>query len=154
MRVVINACFGGFSLSPEATILLWQRGAKGIEATHVDEYWPVAEREEYNRKYKTLGYDHAIAGWREYQAKTKEEKDAGRNLFLTIFSPDEQFVLNSRQIERNDPELLKVIEEMGAEEASGGCAELKVVEIPDGVDYEICEYDGNEHIAEKHRTWS
>jgi hypothetical protein len=29
-----------------------------------------------------------------------------------------------------------------------------VVEIPDGTDYEISEYDGNEHIAEKHRTWA
>jgi len=33
-------------------------------------------------------------------------------------------------------------------------ADLKIVEIPDGTNYEIDEYDGNEHVAEVHRTWS
>jgi hypothetical protein len=28
-----------------------------------------------------------------------------------------------------------------------------VVEIPDGVEWEIAEYDGLEWVAEKHRTW-
>jgi hypothetical protein len=35
----------------------------------------------------------------------------------------------------------------------GAYSQLKVVEIPDGVEWEIAEYDGSEHIAEKHRTW-
>ena len=35
-----------------------------------------------------------------------------------------------------------------------GYSELKVVEIPDDVEYDIQEYDGNEWVAEKHRTWS
>jgi len=30
---------------------------------------------------------------------------------------------------------------------------LKIVEIPDDVDWEINEDDGSEWIAEKHRTW-
>jgi len=38
--------------------------------------------------------------------------------------------------------------------ADGDHAELKVVEIPDDVEYLIEEYDGLEHIAEAHRTWS
>jgi hypothetical protein len=33
-------------------------------------------------------------------------------------------------------------------------AELKVVDVPDDVDWEIGEYDGTEWVAEKHRTWS
>jgi len=32
-------------------------------------------------------------------------------------------------------------------------SDLKVVEIPDGVDWIIQEYDGIEWVAEKHRTW-
>jgi hypothetical protein len=28
-----------------------------------------------------------------------------------------------------------------------------VVEIPDDVNWQVEEYDGMEHIAEKHRTW-
>ena len=53
---------------------------------------------------------------------------------------------------RTDPLLIRVIEELG-DMANGRCAKLKVVEIPDGTDYIIDEYDGNEHIAEAHRTW-
>jgi len=30
---------------------------------------------------------------------------------------------------------------------------LAIVEIPDDVEYTIEEYDGNEHVAEAHRTW-
>jgi hypothetical protein len=55
-------------------------------------------------------------------------------------------------IPRDDPSLVRLVEEMG-EEANGCFAKLKVVEIPDGVDWEISEYDGWETIAEKHRTW-
>ena len=32
-------------------------------------------------------------------------------------------------------------------------AELKIVDIPDGVNWEVEEYDGNEWIAETHRRW-
>ncbi len=53
---------------------------------------------------------------------------------------------------RNDPDLIAVIEEFG-DDANGWASTLKVVEIPDGVEWQIEEYDGREHIAEKHRTW-
>lgn len=56
-------------------------------------------------------------------------------------------------IERNDPDLVAIVEEMGVS-ANGRFASLKIVEIPDGVNFIIKEYDGNEHIAEVHRTWS
>lgn len=55
-------------------------------------------------------------------------------------------------IPRDDPLLVQVVKEMG-EEADGFCAQLKVVTIPDGVDWEIDEYDGSETIHEKHRSW-
>ena len=60
---------------------------------------------------------------------------------------------SSRDLERNDPTLIEVVEELG-EEASGRCAKLRIVEIPDNADWEIDEYDGMEHVAEKHRSWS
>ena len=53
---------------------------------------------------------------------------------------------------RNDLDLIAVIEEFG-DKANGWAAVLKIVEIPDGVEWQIEEYDGREHIAEKHRTW-
>lgn len=56
-------------------------------------------------------------------------------------------------IGRNNPILVEIVEELG-ESANTRFSELKVVEIPDDVEWEIEEYDGNEWIAEKHRTWN
>ena len=56
------------------------------------------------------------------------------------------------EIPRDDSELVRVVEALGAE-ANDRHAELKVIQIPDDVDWEIKEYDGIEHVAEKHRTW-
>ena len=53
---------------------------------------------------------------------------------------------------RNDPLLVECVERLG-EAASGAYANLKVVEIPDDVEWTIQEYDGSEWVAEKHRTW-
>lgn len=53
---------------------------------------------------------------------------------------------------RTDPKLVAIVEKLG-DKANGKYAELKVVEIPDGVDWTIEEYDGVEWVAEKHRTW-
>ncbi len=57
------------------------------------------------------------------------------------------------EMQRDDPVLIKIVEDLGAE-ANGDYAKLKVVEIPDDVDWFIDEYDGKEWVAEKHRTWS
>jgi hypothetical protein len=148
-KVVINGCFGGFGLSPEATLKLHAMGAKGLEVTHVDEYWPLEKRAEEAAKYRTMGYDYSLAKWREYLA---DKASAGRGLFLTVFSPDEQHVIYANRVERDDPNLIKVVEEMG-DAANGACAKLEIVEIPDDAQWEISEYDGNEHVAEQHRTW-
>lgn len=58
------------------------------------------------------------------------------------------------QISRDDPDLVAIIEELGSQEVGGRYSTLKVVEIPEGVDWIIQDYDGVEWIAEKHRTWS
>ena len=60
--------------------------------------------------------------------------------------------LHDSEIESNDPVLVEVVEELGIL-ASDKFAELEVVDIPDGVPWEIEEYDGNEWVAEVHRTW-
>jgi len=54
---------------------------------------------------------------------------------------------------RMAPELIEVVEELG-EEANGEHAKLKIVEVPNGIDWELYEMNGVEWIAEKHRTWS
>ncbi len=55
-------------------------------------------------------------------------------------------------INRADPILVSIVEELG-EDSWGGFAELRVVDIPDGVEWEVEEYDGKEWIAEVHRKW-
>ena len=53
---------------------------------------------------------------------------------------------------RTDPKLVAVVEKLG-KAANDKLAKLAVVEIPDDVDWVIKEYDGREHVAEKHRAW-
>jgi hypothetical protein len=55
-------------------------------------------------------------------------------------------------IERNDPFLVQVVEELG-KKAGGDYSVLKIVDIPDDVSWYIEEYDGMETIHETHRTW-
>lgn len=57
-----------------------------------------------------------------------------------------------RNIERDDPALVSVVTELGPV-ANGNTSDLKVVEIPAGVNWQIDEYDGREWVAESHRTW-
>lgn len=53
---------------------------------------------------------------------------------------------------RSDPKLVEVVEKLGAK-ANGRHAKLRIVEIPDDIEYTIEEYDGREHVAEAHSTW-
>ncbi len=48
--------------------------------------------------------------------------------------------------DRDDPFLIRVIEEMG-EKSWGACAELEIIELPIGTLYVIDEYDGYESIT-------
>lgn len=54
---------------------------------------------------------------------------------------------------RDDPLLIQVIEELGPL-ANGRFAKLKIVDVPDDVEWEIDDYDGRETVKEKHRSWS
>jgi hypothetical protein len=55
-------------------------------------------------------------------------------------------------IARDDPVLVSVVRDLG-KQANGIFANLKIVEIPAAVDWQIDEYDGKEWVAEAHRTW-
>ena len=114
MKIVINKCYGGFSLS-DAAIMLYGKKA-GINII-------------------------------------KDEKNSSS--FISHYYIDEikdGNYFSDHLIERTDPILIEVVEELG-EVADGRCAKLKVLEIPDGVKWQIQEYDGIEWIAEQHRTW-
>lgn len=55
---------------------------------------------------------------------------------------------------RTHAPLIKAIEKIGYPNCNGAYADLKIIEIPDNVNWEIQEYDGIETIHEVHRTWS
>ena len=65
-------------------------------------------------------------------------------------APD--FPLYAWVIPRFDENLIAVIEELKSE-SWGKFSELKVVEIPDDIEWEITEYDGSESVEEVHRKW-
>jgi len=49
---------------------------------------------------------------------------------------------------RDNPDVIALFEELGSEFASGEYAQLTVVEVLDGLGYDIEEYDGAEYISE------
>jgi hypothetical protein len=55
-------------------------------------------------------------------------------------------------IPRDCPVLVEMVEQ-GGTDVDGEYSELKVVDVPDDVNWYIEEYDGMEHVAERHRTW-
>ena len=57
--------------------------------------------------------------------------------------------------DRNDSDLVQVVETLGEKSSHGKNCKLKVVEIPDDVKWYIDnrEQGGGEFIAEEHRTW-
>ena len=55
---------------------------------------------------------------------------------------------------RADPDLIKVVEELGAK-ANGKFSNLKIIDIPDDIDWYLSISDmGPESIHEVHRSWS
>lgn len=122
-KVVINTCFGGFGLSDGAFDRYLT--AKGVEFEKTPSKWVFRKSEsDYWERGHAGEDDHYITQYR--------------------YRDNKEF--------RTDPDLIKIIEELG-EDANGSCAELKIVEIPDDVEWQIEEYDGMEWVAEKHRTW-
>jgi hypothetical protein len=79
--------------------------------------------------------------------------DAGIARYLELKGMEFTDDFYDRHIPRDDAALVQLVHEMG-DAANGACADLKIVEVPNDVDWEIEEYDGVEWVAEKHRTWS
>lgn len=130
MKVVINRCYGGFGLSAKAFELwLKKKGKKWVEKNSHGCYFTIPSKE-YDRICK----------------KCWEEDRDYRNV------NNKGYVLSDRDIPRNDKTLVEIVEKLG-EEANGDCANLGIIEIPDGIEFTIEEYDGMEHVAEAHETW-
>lgn len=144
-EVVINTCYGGFGLSDLAYEELIKLGI------------PVRKYIPEKRNPKTGLYD------------IKEPNNEGKVIFDRELTPPGEDEMNDffywehkntmnrywdcwLDKDRENPLLIKVVKKLG-KKANTFYSNLKIVKIPADVEYEIEEYDGLEHIAEKHRTW-
>lgn len=142
MKVVINSCYGGFSLSKEGMkryceikgIPYWIEEDKKFSSFSLFTVWTIPPEQRPESKEGEAFYAMSLEDRKAYNESYSKN---------TIYYGN---------LDRHDPILVQVVEE-NAELASGRSAELKVVEIPDDINYQIEEYDGLEHVAEVHRTW-
>ena len=158
MKIVINACFGGFSLSRAAVKRYAELQGRpcyffgtsfGKDATR---YIPLQDSEKtpvrdlFFHAFDIPNPNELLSSQDQWHNLSIEERTISNALYT-------QHAVDNRPSVRHDPLLIQIVEELGSEIASGGCAELKIIEIPDGTDYVIEEYDGLETIAEAHQTW-
>lgn len=139
MKVVVNKCYGGFGLSDKACEMVMKR--KGLGCF----------------RYKQTKYKHRDGAEEYIRCETFNDSD-----IFTYYQTEDLGEKVNRlsnetfwycgNLDRDDTDLIAVVEELG-KEANGRFAELKVVEIPDDIDWEIDNYDGIETIHEAHRSW-
>ena len=141
-KIVINDCYGGFGLSHEAIIHYLELSGQ--------EVWP-EEDSKFSRlvgpTYWLIPPDgpRVVAQPENWHVMTLTERAAHNATYKQqVFSP--------REIVRDDPYLVQVVEELQSN-ADGSHSKLKVVTIPADVQWQIEEYDGAEWVAEQHRIW-
>jgi len=138
-RIIISTCFGGFSFSTAAALELVRRNAACVQRKTFAEYTGGKTWE----TYQWIGGEPVPIG---------DGFKAHEHLVSDVLYKDGHVYMIDDSAARTDPTALAVVEELG-ERANGMCAELRIVEIPAGVEWEIDEYDGSETIDEKHRSW-
>lgn len=130
-KIVVNRCYGGFGLSQEATLRLIDLKSELIRIMPVAEYG-----ESWNLRKKA----------------TNDRGYSYEPIFPDVLEKDGFVYFLRHDGNRADADLVRVVEELGRA-SWGKHAFLEVVEIPDDVDWTIEEYDGQEWVAEVHRTW-
>ena len=127
MKIVINACHGGFGLSHKAVMRYFEIKGQVVYPEKISLNQDIADDD-----------DSIFSYWKYWTSESADRQQVDSILEYDIL--------------RNDSALVQVVEELG-ESANGQYSKLKVIDIPDDVEWEIDEYDGSEWVAEKHRTW-
>ena len=139
MEVVICNRHGGFCLSERAIHRVAElKGIKLYPETQNSwhtTYWTVPEKPK-----------DVLEGKEWHELSLEDRQKSNRSYKDHTFDVGGSF-------DRSDIHLVQTVKELGVS-ANGDYASLKVVEIPDDVEWKIEEYDGCEWVAEKHRTWS
>ena len=155
MKIVISVCHGGFNLSKRAVTRLAELNGqtayffkeefgRGLSIIYVPT--SLDSEEDLFWSAFVVPNPNEVLGRYDWKKMTDDQKQNYNDNY-------KKFHFSHRDIPRSDPKLIQVVGELG-EAANGRFAELRIVEIPDGVEYEIEEYDGREWISEKHRTLS
>lgn len=126
-KIVYNASYGGFGLS-DAAIMRYAE-IKGITL-----YSSVSE-------FGSTSY--YLCEPEEYERILAEER--ANPVGLLRYARSNAMYFSDRDIDRDDPVLTQVVEELG-DGASGDYAELRIAELPAGTLYRIDEYDGMESV--------
>ena len=79
--------------------------------------------------------------------RVEVQKEEGGYLY---YLPETNNYFDAGELNRDDPDLIAIVL---AEQEAGRCQELKIIEIPDDVKWQIDDYDGFEWVAECHRVW-
>lgn len=145
-KVVYNACYGGFGLSPLAIKRYYL--AKHPETRLF--FYKTEYLDGGQKATRIPGDDKSLKGLSSHRTEIRT-KDFGEEFYVeSISSSDEsgfwsnKYYVSAYDIERDDPDLVRVVEELG-DDASGDCAELAVADIGEEK-YRIEEYDGWESV--------
>lgn len=138
-KVILNKCYGGFGVSIEA-------------------YKLYAKKKGLNLYFYNYDYINSQTIYKKIGEPTDNTlflhcftKDIGDN--VTISEDDyKKYSLWLYKDYREDPTLIEVVEELG-EKANSRYSNLRIVEIPDDLDYVIDDYDGIETLHENVREW-
>lgn len=153
-KVVINKCFGDFEVSDKIAIQIYK------EENHLDKIFIYISQSLFDDEFRYLDLKYLIFNsddnniinriFNKYDIYLSKEY-----LGEIINNKDELIPLEYliTGISRENKDLIHYIEELGSKKCSGNNAELKIVEIPDDVQYYIKNTDGIEVIHEIHRTW-
>lgn len=129
MKLVINKCYGGF----------------GVSIAAMKE---MCGKCEHVRPNEPIGYYGSQKKWDD---AINDPYNSVRDYFY--FDENNWPVTDEHRSDGRDcPVLIATVERMG-EAASSSLAKLRVVEIPDGTQFEIDEYDGIESVHETHQSW-
>jgi len=132
MKIVINDEFGGFGLSPIGI-------KRYLELLGEQAYFYSQTGYKYrdgSNKFERVDDVKDVTSYFSYCTTYNQGK---------VLSDYPKDIFYSGNIKRNDPALVKVVEELG-EKASGRCSHLVVKEIENGRYFKINEYDGLESI--------
>ena len=139
MKIVLSKCYGGFGLSHEAKMKIFEKSGIEVFPYILSVNW---EGELYHySKYSPEKVEGPLLADVVYFQKEPPFEE-----FDTEFSEEpsyDEVYFDLRELDRTDKDLISTVEELG-KRANTRFSNLKIVEIPDGASYEISEYDGYE----------